>query len=143
MQKKKTALVAILTALALLLRREAVSAEIKLEKAFPEAEGRGEVEITRTSFATPDRLLTVNLHKLKPNSVYSVWLVDKYAGERTPAGLTGQNHLRTDSAGNAVYKDHTSEYRLDRNTIEIAYHPDGDPGNVKDMVVILRARLYI
>ena len=121
---------------------DALAVEIKMKPAVPDTEARGLVTIKDAPRVPSDRLLIVDVRGLRPDSVYSVWLVDKDTGKRTPAGLTGQNHFRTDPSGYAHYTDHTDRYKLDHNTLEVAFHPDGDPGNTVDMVVVLTAPLH-
>ena len=116
--------------------------EIYLKKATPEAVGRGQVEIDPAPYVPSDRLLTVDVYRARKGAVYSVWIIDAWTGKKSPAGITGLNHFRTDAAGYGHYTDHTTEYILGWNTLEVAWHPDGDPSNTGDMVVEFRAKLY-
>jgi hypothetical protein len=141
---RRVATVFVLLALGLLITSaHAGSIEIELKPASPEVKARGTVFIKHDSYIPYERFLDMYVSRLEPNSVYSVWIREKDNGTRNPAGLRDENHFRTDGAGNAHYTAMLSEYDLDWNTLEITYHPDGDPGNTKDMSVVLFARLYL
>ncbi|MFQ5442256.1 MAG: hypothetical protein ACE5EB_05980 [Thermodesulfobacteriota bacterium] len=116
--------------------------EIELKKAGPEIEAKGMVYIRLAGFVPSDRLLVVEAYHLKARSVYSVWIIDKRSGKREALGITGQNHFKTDASGFGHYTDHTTEYILGWNRLEVAFHPGSDPSNTKDMIVVLRADLY-
>jgi hypothetical protein len=115
--------------------------DFQLKRAGPEKRAIGEVTVSHISRVRSDRLLSIDVFRLRPNSVYSVWLVDN-SQERTPAGLRGKNFFRTDGSGNAHYADYTDEYTLDWKTLEIAYHPGGDINDMDGMVVVLTTLLY-
>lgn len=119
--------------------------ELNLKNTDPEGKAIARVEIDHIGFIPSDRLLKITAFRLKPNSVYSVWFVGGgYGGqgEREPGGLTGSNYFRTDGSGSGHYYYHTDKYEIDHNLLEVAYHPDGDPANTDDMVVVLRGRMY-
>ncbi len=116
--------------------------EIELKKASPEREAKGTVYIKLAGFVPSDRLLVVETYHLKPRSVYSVWIIDTWTGKREALGITGQNHFKTNASGIGHYTDHTTEYILGWNRLEVAFHPGGDPSNTKDMIVVLWANLY-
>lgn len=133
----------IFLALAFSATTAVVRENFTLKRVAPEKQAIGEVTVKQTGPVRSDRILGIDVFRLKPNSIYSVWLVHtRYDNKRVPAGLTGQNFLKTDGSGNAHYSDYTDEYKLDWTTVEIAYHPDGDIKNTKDMVVVLTTRLY-
>lgn len=98
---------------------------------------------TYGSWMPGERVIGIDVYRLKPNSVYTVWLVntdtDAYrkAG-RMPLGID-TNSFRTDGKGLGRYATTANEYDLERwRFIEVDYHPDGDPGNTKDMVTVLQ-----
>ncbi|MBI1912917.1 MAG: hypothetical protein HYS21_13070 [Deltaproteobacteria bacterium] len=99
----------------------------------------GEVSIERMGRIPGQRVLGITVYKLKPNSTYSVWFVNK--GETTemkPAGID-TNHFKTDGAGNGRYVTTTYEDVLDDwRYIEINLHPDNNPANTKDMILTLK-----
>ncbi len=95
------------------------------------------------SWMPGERVIGIDMYHLKPNSVYTVWLVntntDAYgkAGRR-PLGID-TNSFRTDGAGNGRYATTANEYDLEYwRFIEVDYHPDGDPRNTKDMEIVLK-----
>lgn len=116
--------------------------EIELKNAGPEIEAKGMVYIKLAGFVPSDRLLVVETSHLKARSIYSVWIIDKRSGKREPLGITGQNHFKTNASGIGHYTDHTTEYILGWNRLEVAFHPGGDPSNTKDMMVVLWGDLY-
>jgi len=116
--------------------------EFELKNAGPEKEAKGMVYIKLAGFVPSDRLLVVRTYHLKPRSVYSVWIIDTWSGKREALGITGQNHFKTDASGSGHYTDHTTEYILGWNRLEVAFHPGGDPSDTKHMIVVLWADLY-
>jgi len=142
MKKKVLLPAAVLMVLLVAAAAMALNNEIPLKKVSPDVMGWGEVQIEPAPFVPSDRLLIVDIYRARKRAVYSVWIIDAWTGKRSPAGITGQNHFRTDDTGFGHYTDHTSEYILGWNTLEIAWHPDGDPSNTADMVVRFRAKLY-
>ena len=126
-----------------LIASGAEARDYTLKKIDPEIKAIGEVTVRHDGWMRSDRLLSIDVFRLKPNSVYSVWLFRD--GKRAPAGLKGQNFFRTDGSGNAHYADQTDEYTLRFKTVEIAYHPDradGDVRNTAEMVIVLSTRLF-
>lgn len=98
---------------------------------------------TYGSWMPGERVIGIDIYHLKPNSVYTVWLVntdtDSYrkAG-RLPLGID-TNSFKTDGAGNGRDATTANEYDLENwRFIEVNYHPDGDPRNTKDMVTVLQ-----
>lgn len=141
---RRVAAVFVVFVLALLITgAEARSIEVELKPASPEVKAWGDATIKRDNFVPYDRLLDIYVFRLKPNSVYTVWLYDKRYEKRIPAGLKEENHFRTDGSGNAHYTATLYKYDIDWNTLEIAYHPDADSGNTGGMSVELTARLYL
>ncbi|GMR04615.1 MAG: hypothetical protein BMS9Abin23_0515 [Thermodesulfobacteriota bacterium] len=116
--------------------------EITLKKANPEIEAKGTVYIRFAGFVPSDRFIEIDVFHLKPGGVYSVWIVDSWSGKREALGIVGENYFKADAAGFGHFADHTTEYILGWNMLEVAYHPDGDPSNTGDMKVVLKARLY-
>jgi hypothetical protein len=71
---------------------------------------------------------------LKPNSVYTVWLVNTKP-KMDMAGLgEGDFSFRSDDKGNASYSATIGSADLSKwQLIDLAYHPSGDPKNMKEM----------
>lgn len=93
--------------------------EIPLNKADKKSEARGYITIEHFGLVPTDRLLHVNVFSLRPNTIYSVWIVDRNNGKRTPAGFPGENTFKTNGGGAGHFKDHTSEFTLGWNKLEI------------------------
>jgi len=89
-----------------------------------------------------ERVFSVDVYHLKPNSVYTVWLVNEFRpGERTGMYFlgVGTNSFRTDANGNGRYVTTTNEYEIEYwRFVEVDYHPDNDPKNTKGMVPVLQ-----
>jgi len=78
--------------------------------------------------------VTVTAKGLKPNSVYTVWLVNMKP-KMDMAGLgEGDYSFKSDDKGNASYSATIGSPDFTKwQLIELAYHPSGDPKNMKEM----------
>jgi hypothetical protein len=72
---------------------------------------------------------------LKPNSVYTVWLVNMKP-TMDMAGLGGGDYsFKSDDKGDASYSATIGTADLSKwQLIELAYHPSGDPKNAKELM---------
>ena len=72
---------------------------------------------------------------LKPDSVYTVWLVNMKP-KMDMAGLgEGDYSLKSDDKGNASYSATIGSADLSKwQLIELAYHPSGDAKNMKELM---------
>jgi hypothetical protein len=79
---------------------------------------------------------------LKPNSVYTVWFVNlKPAKHETGAGAAPYM-FTTDSSGNGTYRALLNESPFGKwQMIMVVLHPNGNPGDMKNMVGALTAKL--
>lgn len=136
------ALAAALIMLFMLSPGPAQAREYDLERVAPETRAIGRATLTPGFRRSDRRELFLVVFHLKPDSVYSVWIMDKRSGRRIPAGLTGKNHFRTDGSGNGHYTHEADWLDFGWNTLEVAYHPDGEPSNTDEMIVVLRTGLY-
>ncbi len=78
--------------------------------------------------------VAVTAKGLKPNSVYTVWLVNMKP-KMDMAGLgEGDYSIKSDDKGDASYSATIGSADLSKwQLIELAYHPSGDPKNMKEM----------
>jgi len=78
--------------------------------------------------------VTITAKGLKPNSVYTVWLVNMKP-KMDMAGLGGGDYsFKSDDKGNAIYSATIGSADLSKwQVIDLAYHPSGDPKNMKEM----------
>ncbi len=78
--------------------------------------------------------VTITARGLKPNSIYTVWLVNMKP-KMDMAGLgEGDYSFRSDDKGNATFSATIGAAELSKwQLIELAYHPSGDPKNMKEM----------
>lgn len=98
----------------------------------------GEAEIEWMEFMPGQRAVGINVYRLQPNSLYTVWFANELPlTVRAPAGID-TNYFKTDANGNGRYVTTSSDYELRKwRYIEVGYHPDRNPVNTKDMVVVL------
>lgn len=86
--------------------------------------------------------ITINAAGLKPNAVYTVWLVN----DTTRTALKGIGEadysFKSDDYGNGSYTAYVDPAEFDEwLAIEIARHPDGNPENTSAMKAALKASL--
>lgn len=79
--------------------------------------------------------VTIAAKGLKPNSVYTVWLVN-VKPKMDMAGLGESDYsVKSDDKGNASYSSTIGSADLSKwQLIELAYHPSGDPKNTKELM---------
>jgi hypothetical protein len=78
--------------------------------------------------------VTITAKGLKPNSVYTVWLVNMKPKMDMAGVGEGDYSFRSDDKGNASYSATIGSADLSKwQLIELAYHPSGDPKNTKEM----------
>jgi len=79
--------------------------------------------------------VTITAKGLKPNSVYTVWLVDMKP-KMDMVGLGGGDYsFKSDEKGNASYTATIGSADLSKwQVIDLAYHPSGDPKNAKELM---------
>ncbi len=86
--------------------------------------------------------ITINFKGLKPNAVYTVWLVNmKPKMDMTGIG-PGDYSFKSDDMGNGHFSATVSAAGLGKwQMLEVAHHPDGDAKNMKKMMIALKANL--
>ena len=118
-------------------------------EAGPAGEGtQGEVVIKDKG--QDQKEITINATGLKPNAVYTVWLVSmkpsliplvKPKMEKTGLG-EGDYSFKSDDTGDGHYAGGISTTALEKwQMLKIAHHPDGDPRNMKNMEIALNGDL--
>jgi hypothetical protein len=79
--------------------------------------------------------VTITAKGLKPNSVYTVWLVNVKPKMDMAGFGEGDYSFRSDDKGGATLSATISAADLAKwQLIEIAYHPSGDPKNMKELM---------
>jgi hypothetical protein len=79
--------------------------------------------------------VTITAKGLKPNSVYTVWLVNMKPKMDMAGVGEGDYSFRTDYKGNATYTATVGSADLAKwRLFEVAYHPSGDPKNMKELM---------
>ncbi|MFQ5428195.1 MAG: hypothetical protein ACE5EZ_04350 [Thermodesulfobacteriota bacterium] len=96
--------------------------EIPLNKTDPDDKAHGYITIEHIGFVPMDRLLHVRVYSLLPNTLYDIWIVDRDTGKRTPAGFPGENTFKTNGGGAGHFKEHTTEFVLGWNKLEVSRH---------------------
>lgn len=80
------------------------------------------------------REITLRAKGLKPGSVYTVWFVNMKPKMDMAGVGEGDFSFRTDDKGNATYSVAVAPADLAKwQLFEVAYHPSGDPKNMKEM----------
>lgn len=103
---------------------------------------KGEAEIKDSGAGQKE--ITLRLTGLKPDSVYTVWLVNMKPKMDMMGIGEGDYAFKSDPKGNGHYSATVSADELQKwQLLEIAYHPDGDPKNMKKMGVALKAGLMM
>lgn len=98
----------------------------------------GEAVVEKAGFIMPgERLFSLTAWKLKPNSIYTVWLANA-DGARRPVGVES-NHFETDAGGKGRFVANIALHEFeDWQYILINHHPGKDPGNTENMVLALK-----
>jgi hypothetical protein len=107
---------------------------LKADKAGKGA--KGEVAIADAKAGPKE--LAITMTGLKPNSVYTVWLVNMKPKMDMAGVGTGDYSFKSDAKGAANYSATISSAELEKwQMFEIAYHPDGDAKDMKKMQIAL------
>jgi hypothetical protein len=104
---------------------------LKADKAGKGASG----EVVIVDKGGDQREVTITAKGLKPNSVYTVWLVNMKP-KMDMAGLGGGDYsFKSDDKGNAIFSATIGSADLSKwQLIELAYHPSGDAKNTKELM---------
>lgn len=83
--------------------------------------------------------ITINVGGLKPNSVYTAWLAKDEPGARLQGLGVEPYSFRTDASGSGSFIATVGEGEFHRwDNLEIAYHPNDDPGDLQSSQIALR-----
>jgi len=103
------------------------------QKDSPQATGTATVEGNK---------LTITAKGLRPNAVYTVWLVNMQPTMTKAGAGTPPYDFKTDGQGNAKYTSNLGESPLGRwQAIFIVRHPSGDPKAMDKMEDALMGKL--
>jgi hypothetical protein len=109
---------------------------LKPDKAGQGAKGEAAI----TDGKAGQKEITIAMTGLKPNSVYTVWLVNMKPKMDMLGVGTGDYSFKSDGKGIGKYTATISNPELGKwEMVEIAYHPDGDAKNMKNMQIALSA----
>jgi hypothetical protein len=101
---------------------------------------KGEAVITDA--AEGQKEIKLQAKGLEPNSVYTVWFV-KDNPQMGIAGVgDGDHSFTTDAEGAGEYTATVAAEELSNwEKIEVAFHPDGNPSNLKDIKIAMKGDL--
>ena len=149
MEQKRSIILALVVAFSLMTFAHAAGEQTVVLKAGPVGEGaQGEVVIKGNGQGQKE--ITINATGLKPNAVYTVWLVSMKPSliplakpKMEKAGLgEGDYSFKSDGTGAGHYAGAISTTELEKwQMLKIAHHPDGDATNMKNMGIALNADL--
>ena len=137
LHKRVWALIVMLSFAALVVSALAAGEQKIVLKADKAGKGaKGEVAIADTK---PDqKQITISMTGLKPNSVYTVWLVNMKPKMDMAGVGPGDYSFKSDSKGMGTYSATISNAELEKwQMFEIAYHPDGNSKDMKNMQIAL------
>jgi len=107
---------------------------LKADKAGQGAKG----EVVIADGKAGQKEITISMTGLKPNSVYTVWLVNMKPKMDMLGVGTGDYLFKSDGKGIGNYTATISNAELEKwEMLEIAYHPDGNAKNMKKMQIAL------
>ena len=149
MEQKKYIMPVLIVAFSLMTLAYAAEEQTIVLEAGPNGKGvQGEVVIRDNGQDRKE--ITINATGLKPNAVYTVWLVSMKPSliplvkpKMEKAGLgEGDYSFKSDDTGNGHYAGAISTTELEKwEMLKIAHHPDGDPTNMKNMGIVLNGDL--
>jgi len=107
---------------------------LKTDKAGQGAKG----EVVIADGKAGQKEITISMTGLKPNSVYTVWLVNMKPKMDMLGVGTGDYLFKSDGKGIGNYTATISNAELEKwEMLEIAYHPDGNAKNMKKLQIAL------
>ena len=117
--------------------------EVPLEGSFNFKDARGTALIEEgIDTVYEQEQLTIHVGGLKPNSVYTAWLAKDKPGERLQGLGVDPYSFKTDASGSGSFVATVGEGELNRwDVIEIAHHPNNDPGDLENAQIALRGDL--
>ena len=117
------------------------SFEIPLEGDFYSQGAQGLVGIQESELASYEKQLMIEVNGLRPNSVYSVWLTRKDPSRVQGLGVEDYS-FTTDASGGGRFVAYLPVGELSNwDTLEVAHHPNGDPRDLDNAQIALRADL--
>ena len=111
----------------------------------PDKAGQGaKGEVVIADGKAGQKEITISMTGLKPNSVYTVWLVNMKPKMDMIGVGTGDYSFKSDGRGIGNYTASISKAELEKwEMVEIAYHPDGDAKDMKKIQIALNGPLKL
>jgi hypothetical protein len=89
-----------------------------------------------------DQMIDIKARGLKPNSVYTVWFVNMKPKKHETGAGKPPYMFKTDLYGSGVYSYPLYESPFGKwQMVMVVLHPNGDPGDMKNMVGALSAKI--
>ena len=108
-------------------------------KGMPMMAGKANPKAAATMSLSKESL-SIEARGLKPKSVYTVWFVSMMP-EKSQAGVGAMPYMfKTDAKGKGTFTASLSEPPYGKWQM-VMLHPDGDPGNMNNMVEALSAKV--
>lgn len=141
MRKHRLSLIVILlfTLLAHMTLSEAAEQKIPLRGDFWRS-AAGEAVIK--DMAQGQKEISIDAKGLKANGVYTVWFVNMKPKMDMAGVGSGDYSFKADAKGKGHYTANIPGAEIEKwQMLEVAYHPDGNPKNMKDIKIALKATL--
>lgn len=130
----------VLILLSLTFATSAMASEtLKLEGGFfDKIDGSAKIENVEAN----QKKISLDFENLKPNAIYTVWLVNEKP-EMSMTGLgTGDYSFKSDGNGQATYSALIEPPELNKwQLLKVVLHPDGNPKNMEDIKTALKGEL--
>lgn len=103
---------------------------------------RASGEVVIKDMVMDQKEITINMKNLRSNAIYIVWFVNMKPDMKM-AGIGAADYsFKTDSEGDGQYMATVPASEIEKwELIEVAYHPDGNPKNMDNIKVALKAKL--
>lgn len=103
---------------------------------------RASGEVVIKDLTQDQKEITIQMKNLRANAVYTVWFVNMKPKMEMAGIGTADYSLKTDAEGSGQYMATVPALEIEKwELIEVAYHPDGNPKNMDNIKVTLKAKL--
>ncbi|MBZ0155629.1 MAG: hypothetical protein K8I29_05350 [Alphaproteobacteria bacterium] len=99
-------------------------------------------DVEGTARGAEQKEITISASGLQPDSVYTVWFVNEKPKMDMAGVGTGDFSFKSDSQGRGSYTASVPASELQKwSLLEVALHPDGNPKNMDNIKIALKADL--
>ena len=136
--QKRTWALGVVLVLSLFVRSAMAANELTIKLKADKGGKGASGEVVIADAKAGQKAITISMTGLKPNSIYTVWLVNMKPKMDMLGVGTGDYSFKSDGKGVGNYTATISNAELEKwEMVEIAYHPDGDPKEMKKMQIAL------